>query len=70
MGKLYDFCAKVYARKMTLICVCTVGSEKFPALEEIDGEDKELTEEEWSRRVAELNKHQVTISNDLSLHVS
>lgn len=51
-----------------------VGSEKLPALEEIDGGDKEMTEEEWIRRVAELNKHQVTVTvahhSDLSLHVT
>ncbi|KAK3530435.1 hypothetical protein QTP86_024345, partial [Hemibagrus guttatus] len=45
--------------------VCTAvtcdGSEKLPTLEEMDGGDKEMTEEEWIRRVAELNKHQETV---------
>ncbi|XP_058237099.1 follistatin-related protein 1a [Hemibagrus wyckioides] len=45
--------------------VCTAvtcdGSEKPSALEDMDGGDKEMTEEEWIRRVAELNKHQETV---------
>lgn len=59
---------------MSLVSCLFVGSEKLPALEEMDGDDKEMTEEEWIRRVAELNKHQVTITiahyNDLSLHAT
>lgn len=75
MGSLYVFCVYFYARKITLVCVpLSVVSEKLPALEKMEGEDKEMTEEEWIRRVAELNKHQVTVTivqyNDLSLHVT
>uniref|UniRef100_A0A8C2BFN3 Follistatin-related protein 1 n=1 Tax=Cyprinus carpio TaxID=7962 RepID=A0A8C2BFN3_CYPCA len=48
-------------------CVCACGNwvctamtcdEKSPVID-TDG-DQEMTEEEWTRRVAELNKHQVT----------
>lgn len=75
MGCLYDVCVYLCARKIILVCVyLVVGSEKLPALEEMDGGDKEVTEEEWIRRVAELNKHQVTVTmplyNHLSLHVT
>lgn len=68
-------CVYLYARTITLVCVSLfIGSEKLPDLEEMDGGDKEMTEEEWSRRVAELNKHQVTITKahyiDFSLHVT
>ncbi|XP_026865968.2 follistatin-related protein 1a [Electrophorus electricus] len=45
--------------------VCTAvacdGSEKLSALEEAEDADRETTEEEWTRRVAELNKHQETV---------
>ncbi|XP_031438480.1 follistatin-related protein 1b [Clupea harengus] len=50
-------------------CVCACGNwvctamtcdEKTPALDELDA-GQEMTEEEWTRRVAELNKHQETV---------
>lgn len=45
------------------MCVpCTAGSDALPALplEEAEDMDQEMTEEEWTRRVAELNKLQVS----------
>lgn len=33
-------------------------TEKTPVVDEVDA-GQEMTEEEWTRRVAELNKHQV-----------
>lgn len=39
---------------------CTAASDALPALEETEGTDQEMTEEEWTRRVAELNKLQVS----------
>ncbi len=36
----------------------TLSTEKTPVID-TDG-DQEMTEEEWTRRVAELNKHQVS----------
>ncbi|KAI2668225.1 Follistatin-related protein 1 [Labeo rohita] len=45
--------------------VCTAvicdGPNKIPPPEEMEGSDQEMTEEEWTRRVAELNKHQETV---------
>ncbi|XP_076839081.1 follistatin-related protein 1a [Brachyhypopomus gauderio] len=45
--------------------VCTAvtcdGAEKLSVLEEAEGAEEEMTEEEWTRRVAELNKHQETV---------
>nr|ABC48671.1 follistatin-like 1 [Danio rerio] len=45
--------------------VCTAvicdGSNKLQALEEMEGNNQEMTEEEWVQRVAELNKHQETV---------
>ncbi|XP_051983220.1 follistatin-related protein 1a [Xyrauchen texanus] len=45
--------------------VCTAvtcdGSNKLPALEGIEGNDQEMTEEEWTQRVAELSKLQDTV---------
>ncbi|CDQ89692.1 unnamed protein product, partial [Oncorhynchus mykiss] len=45
--------------------VCTAvtceGTDKMPAVEKTEGADQEMTEEEWTRRVAELNKHQETV---------
>lgn len=50
------------------VCVCACGNwvctamtcdEKTPAIETDGGQ--EMTEEEWTRRVAELNKHQDTV---------
>lgn len=56
---------------ITLVCVSLFLGSELPALEKIDGSDKEMTEEEWIRRVTELNKHQVTVPvthySDLSL---
>lgn len=43
------------------------GSNKLPALDEIEGNDQEMTEEEWTRRVAELNKHQVEHDGSMTL---
>uniref|UniRef100_A0A673II31 Follistatin-related protein 1 n=1 Tax=Sinocyclocheilus rhinocerous TaxID=307959 RepID=A0A673II31_9TELE len=51
-------------------CVCACGnwvctavicddSNKLPELEKLEGNYQEMTEEEWTRRVAVLNKHQV-----------
>uniref|UniRef100_A0AAY4BWB4 Follistatin-related protein 1 n=1 Tax=Denticeps clupeoides TaxID=299321 RepID=A0AAY4BWB4_9TELE len=44
--------------------VCTAitcdGSDKLTTLEEAEGTDQDMTEEEWTQRVAELNKHQET----------
>ncbi|KAL2087634.1 hypothetical protein ACEWY4_016462 [Coilia grayii] len=40
---------------------CEAGPEALPALEETEGMDQEMTEEEWTRRVAELNKLQETV---------
>lgn len=37
----------------------STGPNKIPPPEEMEGSDQEMTEEEWTRRVAELNKHQV-----------
>lgn len=37
----------------------STGTNKLPALEEMEGNNQEMTEEEWTQRVAELNKHQV-----------
>uniref|UniRef100_A0A8C7RR48 Follistatin-related protein 1 n=1 Tax=Oncorhynchus mykiss TaxID=8022 RepID=A0A8C7RR48_ONCMY len=54
-------------------CVCACGNwvctavtcegetNKMPAVEKTEGADQEMTEEEWTRRVAELNKHQETV---------
>uniref|UniRef100_A0A673Z625 Follistatin-related protein 1 n=1 Tax=Salmo trutta TaxID=8032 RepID=A0A673Z625_SALTR len=54
-------------------CVCACGNwvctavtcegetNKVPAVEKTEGADQEMTEEEWTRRVAELNKHQETV---------
>lgn len=39
----------------------STGTKKLPALEEMEGNDQEMTEEEWTQRVAELNKLQVGI---------
>ncbi|XP_067298741.1 follistatin-related protein 1a [Pseudorasbora parva] len=45
--------------------VCTAvicdGADKFRAVDEVEGNDQEMTEEEWTQRVAELNKHQETV---------
>ncbi|XP_014006707.2 follistatin-related protein 1 [Salmo salar] len=45
--------------------VCTAvtceGTDKVPAVEKTEGADQEMTEEEWTRRVTELNKHQETV---------
>ncbi|XP_035600717.1 follistatin-related protein 1-like [Oncorhynchus keta] len=45
--------------------VCTAvtceGTDMVPAVEKTEGADQEMTEEEWTRRVAELNKHQETV---------
>ena len=41
---------------------CFPLTEKTPALDELDA-GQEMTEEEWTRRVAELNKHQVGQTN-------
>lgn len=41
------------------------GLNKLPALDEIDGDDKDMTEEEWTLRVAELNKFQVGAMHDI-----
>lgn len=35
------------------------GTNKLHDLEEMEGNDQEMTEEEWTQRVDELNKHQV-----------
>uniref|UniRef100_A0A8C9TD57 Follistatin-related protein 1 n=1 Tax=Scleropages formosus TaxID=113540 RepID=A0A8C9TD57_SCLFO len=49
--------------------VCTAmtcnGKDKKAGVEEDDGLDQEMTEEEWGRRVAELNKHQVRVAGAL-----
>ncbi|XP_016415610.1 follistatin-related protein 1-like [Sinocyclocheilus rhinocerous] len=53
-------------------CVCACGnwvctavicddSNKLPELEKLEGNYQEMTEEEWTRRVAVLNKHQETM---------
>uniref|UniRef100_A0A8C9WSA0 Follistatin-related protein 1 n=1 Tax=Scleropages formosus TaxID=113540 RepID=A0A8C9WSA0_SCLFO len=42
------------------VCTAMTCNDKKAGVEEDDGLDQEMTEEEWGRRVAELNKHQET----------
>lgn len=53
--------------EMMIIVMKILSTEKTPALELATG-DEEMTEEEWSLRVTELNKHQV-ISLDLITNI-
>nr|XP_046180063.1 follistatin-related protein 1-like isoform X2 [Oncorhynchus gorbuscha] len=43
------------------VCTAVTCEDTVPAVEKTEGADQEMTEEEWTRRVAELNKHQETV---------
>lgn len=53
-------------------CLLSTGTNKLHDLEEMEGNDQEMTEEEWTQRVDRLNKHQVgteCIAGNLSSQV-
>ncbi|TSL54365.1 Follistatin-related protein 1 [Bagarius yarrelli] len=58
-----DILLKYFKKYWNSVIIGTVSAEKTPALEPVPG-DETMTEEEWSLRVAELNKHQDIFTGD------
>ena len=53
---------------LTQVCDCPVSGTEHPKVVEAEGAEQEMTEEEWTRRVAELNLHQVWIGTYKHTH--